>query len=92
MTILENPPADPIYGARGDGVTDDTAAIQAAGRVPIEWDRKTLSWNATCKACKTLVFMVTQEAVVRGPSRPSGSSCLLPVTMTVRHKCGEPIG
>lgn len=55
--------------------------------VPIEYSTKTLSWNAVCPNCKRCVFMVTDEAAIRGPRRPSGSSELLPVTMTARHEC-----
>lgn len=55
--------------------------------IPIEHDNKTLSWNAVCPDCKTCVFMVTEEAIVLGPRRPSGSSMLLPVTMTAQHNC-----
>jgi len=55
--------------------------------VPIERNDKTLSWNAVCPECKECVFMVTDEAVAHGPRRPSGSSLLLPVTMTARHDC-----
>jgi len=60
-------------------------------RVPIERNDKTLSWNAICPECKKCVFMVTDEAVAHGPRRESGSSQLLPVTMTARHDCdGKP--
>lgn len=55
--------------------------------VRIERNDKTLSWTATCPDCKALVFMVTDEAVIHGPRRESGSSQLLPVTMTARHEC-----
>jgi hypothetical protein len=65
----------------------NTQQQPGAVSVRIEWDDKTMSWNAICKECKECVFMVTKEAVAIGPRRPSGSSLLLPVTMTVRHKC-----
>ena len=55
--------------------------------VPIEWSDKTLSYNAVCPDCRKCVFMVTDEAILRGPRRPTGSSLLLPVTMKARHDC-----
>jgi len=62
----------------------------SAKRVPIEWSARTLSWNAICPDCKRCVFMVTDEAAVSGPRRPSGSSLLLPVTMRAPHDCPGP--
>ena len=55
--------------------------------VPIAWNDKTLSYNAVCRDCKLCVFMVTDEAILRGPRRATGSSELLPVTMMARHEC-----
>jgi len=74
-------------------ITDD--AVEAAGEdtvgmskyVRIERDDSTDSWNAVCPDCKKCVYMVTAEAVAYGPRRDSGSSKLLPVTMSVRHGC-----
>lgn len=65
-------------------------AVEAASSpryVPIEWNNATLSWNAICDDCKELVFMLTDEAACSGPRRDSGSSALLPVTMSVHHEC-----
>jgi len=61
--------------------------MSAVRYVRIEWDNRTRSWNAVCPDCKEYVFMVTDEAVVSGPRRASGSSQLLPVTMHARHEC-----
>jgi hypothetical protein len=55
--------------------------------VTIEWSEKTLSYNAVCKDCRKCVFMVTMEAIRSGPKRPSGTSLLLPVTMSAQHEC-----
>lgn len=65
-------------------------AVEAARNpryVPIKWNEATLSWNAVCGDCKELLFMLTREATVNAPRRPSGSTTLLPVTMSVHHEC-----
>jgi hypothetical protein len=46
-----------------------------------------LCWDAVCPECGVTAWMVTDEAVARAPRRPSGSSALFPVAMTVRHEC-----
>ena len=56
-------------------------------RVKIEYNVKALAYVARCNACKTTVYMVTDEAIRAAPRRPSGSSQLLPVVMTVPHTC-----
>jgi hypothetical protein len=56
-------------------------------RVKIARDDSTLSYRAVCPDCKEVVFMVTYEAIYRGPRRESGSSLLLPVIMSVPHDC-----
>jgi len=66
-------------------VIPDAAVVMKSVR--IERNNKTLSWNAVCPACKVCVFMVTDEAILRGPRRATGSSELLPVTMMARHEC-----
>jgi hypothetical protein len=55
--------------------------------VPIEWNNATLSWNSICGDCKELLFMLTKEATINAPRRPSGSTALLPVTMSIHHEC-----
>lgn len=55
--------------------------------VPILRSDATNSWVARCADCKQLLFMLTDEAVSDGPRRQSGSSAMLPVTMTVQHYC-----
>lgn len=79
---------------QGRPVIPDEAVEAAAGHtvgmtkyIRIERDNSTESWNAVCPDCKAVVYMVTAEAVARGPRRESGSSALLPVTMSVRHEC-----
>lgn len=61
--------------------------MSATKYVRIERDDATDSWSAVCPGCKEVVYMVTYEAVAYGPRRPSGSSQLLPVTMSARHEC-----
>lgn len=61
--------------------------MSAVRYVRIERNPKTFSWNAICPNCKECVFQLTDEAVMSGPRRESGSSQLLPVTMSTRHEC-----
>lgn len=55
--------------------------------LPITRREAMLCWDAVCPECGVTAWMATDEAVARGPRRPSGSSLLLPAMMTVRHEC-----